>query len=544
MRTQPIAIQPGKNTAGSDEGSLLLSHSEPRSIKTDGGVGNSFGHIVSKDALSDRGALSDHYDSDDGGTNGRSPPASPRPILSQKEQEQLSADALSMKLKYYMKLKSPGDRLSAHPLNPPPHVASFAWSLPFWTGKQDKKRSSPTIVFSIWNTMVGSALLSLPWAFSQAGVGMGAGLAVVVGTMGWWTTTLIINNGWGHLDFSDVCLLALGRWAQVLALISSWFTIIAALMSYEVLFTNSIISCVESVAYFATGENITSPGDGLGFFTPQIAPIFVTASLFPLLCFKRLDFLVKIASWGVLCVIYILLFILAESGKVIAQNGLDLGEVVWFDVRFGSLGAVFTFSFFIQCIILPIMSTHKRPEKGPRDTGLAFFAGGVCYLCVGVATNLAFPQGLPQDFFSTFDYTDVPAFTARLALVFHIYTVMPLLVMMIRTQFFSAILGVERVFPGYGWTILLNIIVCSIFTLVAIFFPNPGQIVSIGGAVTGTIYTYGLPVTAHVVINLRAKNITWRGATFAICVGVLGICIVLMQFVIDAVMPQNGTTSA
>ena len=39
--------------------------------------------------------------------------------------------------------------------------------------KNDGKHSSLSIIFSIWNTMTGSSVVTLPWAYSQSGLLMG-----------------------------------------------------------------------------------------------------------------------------------------------------------------------------------------------------------------------------------------------------------------------------------------------------------------------------------------------------------------------------------
>ncbi len=38
---------------------------------------------------------------------------------------------------------------------------------------KDKKNGSITIIFSVWNTMVGTGMLTIPWAYSNSGFVLG-----------------------------------------------------------------------------------------------------------------------------------------------------------------------------------------------------------------------------------------------------------------------------------------------------------------------------------------------------------------------------------
>ena len=37
----------------------------------------------------------------------------------------------------------------------------------------ERKNGSLTIIFSVWNTMVGTGMITIPWAFSNSGLALG-----------------------------------------------------------------------------------------------------------------------------------------------------------------------------------------------------------------------------------------------------------------------------------------------------------------------------------------------------------------------------------
>jgi len=48
--------------------------------------------------------------------------------------------------------------------------------------------------FSIWNTMMGTSLLSMPWAVSQAGFGLGLALMVIMAGITLYTSYRVMKS--------------------------------------------------------------------------------------------------------------------------------------------------------------------------------------------------------------------------------------------------------------------------------------------------------------------------------------------------------------
>lgn len=67
--------------------------------------------------------------------------------------------------------------------------------------KQGSKQSSIMTIFSVWNTMMGSGLLALPWGFSEAGIGGGIAIVLLVGLLSWYTCWLVIKYGMKYDEF-------------------------------------------------------------------------------------------------------------------------------------------------------------------------------------------------------------------------------------------------------------------------------------------------------------------------------------------------------
>lgn len=157
-----------------------------------------------------------------------------------------------------------------------------------------KYHSSFLTIFSVWNTMMGSALLSLPWGFSISGI---AGGLIVVAAMGltcWYTAMLVMRNGKGSSDFIDACSEYLGWPGKYLAWAGSVLVLIGACIIYFILMSTNLNTLVVGVVTLITGD--WTDTEWWGKYT---VPLYVLLLLLPFLNLKNWSVFVKINSIGI-----------------------------------------------------------------------------------------------------------------------------------------------------------------------------------------------------------------------------------------------------
>ena len=76
----------------------------------------------------------------------------------------------------------------------------------------DNGEDSFVIVFSIWKAMVGSAIVSLPWAFQQSGLVLGSLIAFTSFVISYYTCMLVINSAKDDENFSETCRKQFGKY--------------------------------------------------------------------------------------------------------------------------------------------------------------------------------------------------------------------------------------------------------------------------------------------------------------------------------------------
>lgn len=92
-------------------------------------------------------------------------------------------------------------------LAPPTHTIDenlFVFRLPFAAEPEPgAKNGSRVIIFSCWNTCIGSAIVALPWAFQQSGMVLGLLISFTSFVVSFYTCKLIIDTAEHDPDFSD-----------------------------------------------------------------------------------------------------------------------------------------------------------------------------------------------------------------------------------------------------------------------------------------------------------------------------------------------------
>ena len=65
-----------------------------------------------------------------------------------------------------------------------------------------KRQSSLVVIFSAWNTMIGSAVTTLPWAYQQSGLALGILLSLVSCLISYYTCMLTIRMTGNDSDYA------------------------------------------------------------------------------------------------------------------------------------------------------------------------------------------------------------------------------------------------------------------------------------------------------------------------------------------------------
>ncbi|GLG98909.1 Putative amino acid permease F13H10.3 [Gryllus bimaculatus] len=353
-----------------------------------------------------------------------------RPFSYQNHQDQL-ADATYNRFHYYNKLRSYAPYEDST-LMIPDHVIPLPVFIPFIPGQErnTQKQSSLVTIFAVWNTVMGSSLLTMPWGIERAGFVTGIILMALMGGICLYTTYRLLEinkiHGAGIVDgeVADLCKLLLGRPAEIIAKFFSLIVLLGANIVYWILMTNFLYHSVDYIYERAAGipieplimndtlstlvlcpreKNNTIPENIVESESiySQVwninvtVPVFLVLIIGPLINFKSATFFTKFNSLGTLSVLYLVLFVLIKAiSWGINVDFTNVSSPLYapsFLPSFPALSGMLALSFFIHNIIISIMRNNRNQEKNGRDLSIAYILVTLTYTFIGAVFYISFP---------------------------------------------------------------------------------------------------------------------------------------------------------
>ncbi|TPP63714.1 Sodium-coupled neutral amino acid transporter 9 [Fasciola gigantica] len=401
--------------------------------------------------------------------------------------------------------------------------------------KSDQRtQGSLVAIFSVWNTMMGTSILAMPWALKEAGFGFGIFLIALVGTIACYTAYLTIKSTEdlkliknigesAFLDLSDACEYHLGKAGRIIAVVFSQLALLGGMIVYYVVLSNFLYNTGNFIYERVNGidtsinpnatdgfndifcdsglpkPNTTQSGgsgrelyDRLWSQTGTV-PAWLLLLLFPLLSIRSPTFLSKFTSLATVSVAYLFILICIKAARWGVHMGPNTEGLRYINVRFPSLTGTCSLAYFIHNSLHTLLRSQKNPEKNGRNIVLAFLFTTLTYMIIGILFYIIFPitKNCIADNFLNNLTADIPVFIGRLALLFQMSTVFPMLVYVLRAQIMYVIF--KSVYPGVLHVMGLHAILLLIGLLFAMFFPSIGTIIRYIGALCGFVYIFTLP---------------------------------------------------
>lgn len=120
-------------------------------------------------------------------------------------------------------------------------------------------------------------------------------------------------------------------------------------------------------------------------------------------------------------------------------------------------------------------------------------------------------------------------FSARLSLLLQLLTVYPLILYIIRIQFFGLVF--QSTWPGWKYTIGLNLCIMSITTSFAVFYPHVGDVLRFTGAIGGMILIFLVPIGIHMTVLQQKDQLSWTSMIAHLILITIGALFLIIQFI-------------
>ncbi|XP_036756227.2 neutral amino acid transporter 9 isoform X2 [Manis pentadactyla] len=499
------------------------------------------------------------------------------------------ASAMNKRIHYYSRLSAPADKA----LIAPDHVVpapdecyvysplGSAYKLKSYSEGYGKNTSLVTI-FMIWNTMMGTSILSIPWGIKQAGFTTGICVIMLMGFLTLYccfrvvkSRAMISSVDTTTWEYSDVCKYYFGSFGQWSSLLFSLVSLIGAMIVYWVLMSNFLFNTGKFIFNFIHQINDTDtilstndsnpvicpsagagghPDNGSVIFSTNntglqqfekwwnkfnTVPLYLIVLLLPLLNFKSPSFFSKFNVLGTVSVLYLIFLVTLKAIRL----GFHL-EFHWYmpteffvpEIRFQfpQLTGVLTLAFFIHNCIITLLKNNKNQEKNVRDLSIAYMLVTLTYLYIGVLVFASFPSPplskdcIEQNFLDNFPSSDILSFIARIFLLFQMMTVYPLLGYLARVQLLGHVFG--DIYPSIFHVLILNLIIVGAGVIMACFYPNIGGIIRYSGATCGLAFVFIYPSLICIISLHQEERLTWPKLICHIFIIILGLANLIVQF--------------
>ncbi|XP_036134967.1 sodium-coupled neutral amino acid transporter 9 isoform X7 [Molossus molossus] len=432
----------------------------------------------------------------------------------------------------------------------------------------------------IWNTIMGTSILSIPWGIKQAGFTTGICVIVLMGLLTLYccyrvvkSRTMISSVDTTTWEYPDVCRHYFGSFGQWSSLLFSLVSLVGAMIVYWVLMSNFLFNTGKFIFNFVHHVNdtdaalstndsnpVTCPSAGSGhpdngsatygsgpdlqqfekwWDKSRTVPFYLIGLLLPLLSFKSPSFFSKFNILGTVSIVFLTFLVTVKAvhlGFHLEFHWLTPTEFFVPEIRskFPQLTGVLTLAFFIHNCIITLLKNNKNQGNNMRDLSIAYMLVTLTYLYIGILVFASFPSPplskdcIEQNFLDNFPNSDILSFVARIFLLFQMVTVYPLLGYLARVQLLGQVFG--DAYPSIFHVTILNLVIVGAGVSMACLYPNIGGIIRYSGAACGLAFVFFYPSLIYIISLRQEDRLTWPKLIFHVFIIVLGLANLITQF--------------
>mmetsp|Transcript_27364 Transcript_27364/g.45631 ORF Transcript_27364/g.45631 Transcript_27364/m.45631 type:complete len:444 (-) Transcript_27364:360-1691(-) len=398
--------------------------------------------------------------------------------------------------------------------------------------------SDASIIFTLWNTMMGSTLLIMPYSFHECGWVLGVAMALVIAYISKYTTAIIVRYGMPldpSAEFADLAHTFLGRKGWGCALIASLGVCLGAacaMHGYLAKTLDQLFDNEHDDGGFGLKHELTRM---LGKHQQGAAAALALIVLFPLVNMPSMSLLARFNSMGVICVLCILLVaIVSATIAGPSPSALESSSIAQPIGTSSKVLGIFSLAFFVQNCSITVFRAAANQQNNERNLRIAYVLVYFTYVGMGLISTVC-PPLHNEAALSTFGKRGFLALkqppqmagfllAARVAVLLQCITVYPVLLYFVRAQFFSAFIY-RKAYPGVLPVLALNLLLVGTTAAITIGGVDISDILRFTGAFSSLICIYGIP--AFLQWRLGTSPV-WR--RFVILVSLLGtgiLCVVV-----------------
>ena len=396
---------------------------------------------------------------------------------------------------------------------------------------KSKKVSSIQTIFSIWNTMIGSTIISLPYNVYCAGIIPTIVIGLLYGFICYFTCYIVVKLGGKEEEYAKVVYnyfdYGFGkRFAKIGKVLQITFNLminIGATMIYFLIINQNLYPCICLLLRFfgikLDEDDLTPYFDKFSIF---YCALIVSIVVFPLTILKEMNRLVKFNSYGFFFVSSLLIFVIYNGIKSLIQDkfhfeykenikGINDRYLLLFGQNPGIIVGTLSLGLFSHSVILPLLKNNKKPENNQRDLFIGYVLVTFTYIIIGIMGYIGFSGSefdtdFKENWFRFFKSDNYFILVLRILNIIQLISIFPILFFVVRTQLFSTFF--EKYLKSTFHIVIFSIFL-FIICLVVLIFCNDILAYFIGyiGAATSLVLVYSIsPITDMIYYYIRHQT--------------------------------------
>ena len=377
-----------------------------------------------------------------------------------------------------------------------------------------KKISSIQTIFSVWNTMIGSTVLTIPYSVYCAGIIPTIFIGLLYGFVCYLTSAVIVRLAGKEEDFAVIVYnyfyYGFGpKSAKIGKILQITFNLLmntGATFIYFLIINQNLFPCIcLFLKIFKIDIDATDLSPHFDRFSLFYCSLIISVILFPLTILKEMHFLSKFNSKGIYFVGVLLIFVIYQGIASLATDKFHLEykeniegskdrNLFLFGENIGLLMGTLSLGLFSHSIILPIMKNNRIQENNQRDLFIGYVLTTLTYIIIGLLGYIGFSGSdfsskFQKNWFLFFQSDNYYILVLRILSVVQLISIFPILFFAVRTQLFSNLFKsyLNKMLPIIIFSVIL-LILCIV--ILYFFYDLLAELVGFIGAGAALVLIY------------------------------------------------------
>ncbi|KAF9178099.1 hypothetical protein BGZ51_008105 [Haplosporangium sp. Z 767] len=368
------------------------------------------------------------------------------------------------------------------------------------------------------NSIIGAGL---PFAFQEAGLGMGIILLCFITWIVDWTVRLLVHSAKlsGRATYQDLLMFCFGKMGLIMISIFQFIFAFGAMCAYTVIVGDTLPHVFQALI---PGIE-TSP---LGFLAKRsFVIIFCTVLIsFPLSLYRDISKLAKTSAVAMLALVVIIIAVLIEGPRAPIEIRGD-PDAVWSFARpelFQSIGVI-SFAFVCHHNSFLIFGSLQKPTINRVNlvTHMSMMVSLLACMILALSGYLAFSDKTQGNILNNFPSDNFIINIARFCFGVNMFTTLPLEAFVIETYYF----------PGKPFSMKRHFIITTslvgVALLIALLTCDLGFVLEVTGGFSATALAFILPPLCYLKLS---SGPIWcaKKIPHLVCVG-FGIAVMILS---------------